>query len=399
MSFEKLIDTMLRRMPNMTKHQGRFLRNQLALILMIPIRCNYLSFARYGKYNEATYRNHYNNDKIDFAEFNYRLISKHTSTDRIIAFDPSFIKKSGHDTPGVDKFWSGCHRKMMHGKELCGLAVVDLDANEALHFVAEQTMPETGETKIDFYFRTVKKHHEKLLKLSRYLAVDAYFAKEPFIRKSVELGFYIVTRLRTDAAIYYVKQPNAPRRPGPEPKKGARINTKDIDVSQLPAISKTDKEIVYGGLIYVESLGYEVMANILQILNEDGSVETALIYICTDTKVAVEKVRPMYKGRFHIEFLNRDSKQYAGLEESQSRTKDAIDYHYNASMTAVSAAKVAYHLSKPKEERGAFSMASITIELANRDLINRVFDLVESNPNITRHDKLVENLCKLGKIA
>ena len=64
-----------------------------------------------------------------------------------------------------------------------------------------------------------------------------------------------------------------------------------------------------------------------------------------------------YKARFQIEFLFRDSQPFAGLTHGQARRTDAITFHVNASLTAVSLSKLQAvqalgHLPTP------FSMAS-----------------------------------------
>ena len=65
-----------------------------------------------------------------------------------------------------------------------------------------------------------------------------------------------------------------------------------------------------------------------------------------------------YDLRYQVEFLIRDSKSYAGLEDCQARKKEKLHNHFNISMTAVSVAKAAYYLSLPKKQRDGFSMVS-----------------------------------------
>ncbi|MEN6363244.1 MAG: hypothetical protein ABFC90_11490 [Bacteroidales bacterium] len=45
--------------------------------------------------------------------------------------------------------------------------------------------------------------------------------------------------------------------------------------------------------------------------------------------------------------------------QSQSRSKNKLDFHFNMALTALNVAKVEDRLSIPKERRGAFSMANI----------------------------------------
>ena len=57
-----------------------------------------------------------------------------------LAFDPSFISKSGKKTPGVGYFWSGCAGKTKWGLEIAGLAAIDIENHSAFHLEAVQTV-------------------------------------------------------------------------------------------------------------------------------------------------------------------------------------------------------------------------------------------------------------------
>jgi hypothetical protein len=99
---------------------------------------------------ERTYRNNFSKS-IDFIAFTKVLVNRYISTDRILAFDPSFLPKSGKCTDGSGKYWSGCAGKVKHGMEMSGLATVDLKDKTALHLVAVQTvLKEESETLLDY---------------------------------------------------------------------------------------------------------------------------------------------------------------------------------------------------------------------------------------------------------
>jgi hypothetical protein len=114
-------------------------------------RYNFAHLARYGKYVESTYRNNFAKN-FDFLAFNQQLASRYISTDCILAFDPSFLAKSGKCTDGVGQFWSGCVGEVKSGLEMSGVAVVDLRDKTALHLLAIQTvLKEDDETLLDYY--------------------------------------------------------------------------------------------------------------------------------------------------------------------------------------------------------------------------------------------------------
>lgn len=398
MSIETLTSTILRQMPDINKWQRDFFHHLLGLFLSLRGRYTYLNLSRYGRKNELTYRNHYASG-FDFQTFNRLLIEQHTSQRRVIAFDPSYVSKSGKHTPGVGYFWSGCAGKAKWGLEICGFAAVDLDANTALHYLATQTLPEADQGLMSFYCALVQKQAPELLKMSRYLCVDAFFSKKSFVDAALEKGLHLVTRLRDDAVLHYPAPPKKAAQKGRPKKYGDRFSIKNPDPQQLPCIAESKEQRIYGGTIYVKSLKRLVKVAIVHHLKADSSLQIAKIYICTDLELPVQDILTYYKGRFQIEFLYRDGKQHTGLEDTQSRKKEALEYHFNMSLTAVSVAKVLHHLSVDKNERGPFSMADVKTQYFNELMIDRVFDVFAKIPNLTKKHPAMQELYNLGKIA
>ena len=62
-------------------------------------------------------------------------------SERIVAYDPSFITKSGKKTHGLDCFWNGCHRRSEKGLELATLAIVDIEKITGFALSTRQTEP------------------------------------------------------------------------------------------------------------------------------------------------------------------------------------------------------------------------------------------------------------------
>lgn len=64
------------------------------LFLSIKGRINFLQLARYGQFVEQRYRQQFEKP-FDFMEFNKELAISYGSGHYVIAFDPSYISKSG----------------------------------------------------------------------------------------------------------------------------------------------------------------------------------------------------------------------------------------------------------------------------------------------------------------
>ena len=88
-------------MSNISKWQTIFLVTNFEL--QLRGRHNFLNMSRYGAYNESAYRENYGRD-FDFKKFNVGLIKMSCEDELTVAFDPSYISKSGKHTPGTGYF-------------------------------------------------------------------------------------------------------------------------------------------------------------------------------------------------------------------------------------------------------------------------------------------------------
>ena len=64
----------------------------------------------------------------------------------------------------------------------------------------------------------------------------------------------------------------------------------------------------------------------------------------SDVELAPEKIVKSYKLRFPTEFLIRDAKSHAALEECQARDEAKLHFYFNLALSAVSVAKAAIWL-------------------------------------------------------
>lgn len=104
-----------------------------------------MNMSRYMSYGEQALRNGFERE-IDFLEINKRIVMEHCSTEIILAFDPSFIIKSGKKTYGLGHYWSGKDQRTKKGLGLGCLAAVDVKSETAFHLDSIQT-PVSAERK------------------------------------------------------------------------------------------------------------------------------------------------------------------------------------------------------------------------------------------------------------
>ena len=108
---EGLIGTIIEKINGLNKSRRKFLKHIFILYMGMRGRYNFLNMARYGQYSEQSYRNNFN-ERFDFMQLNLELIKHSCSKKLVIAFDPSYIPKSGKHTEHLGWFWSLC--KALH---------------------------------------------------------------------------------------------------------------------------------------------------------------------------------------------------------------------------------------------------------------------------------------------
>ena len=115
-------------------------------------------------------------------------------------------------------------------------------------------------------------------------------------------------------------------------------------------------------------------------------------------KFAGERIVCYYRSRFQIEFLCRDAKQFTGLTSCQARSKNKLDFHFNAALTAVNLAKHDWLMTKGKEYK-PFSMSDYKTLYNNNLMLERFMCMFAINPNTPKNQKIVKELLDYGKIA
>lgn len=151
-----------------------------------------------------------------------------------------------------------------------------------------------------------------------------------------------------------------------------------------------DKGITaYSAIVYSKSLERNILL-IVELFQLKGKTIYRLLF-STDTTQAPIDVIDIYHTRFQIEFGFRDAKQFAGLENSQARSGNKLNSHFNAALTTVNIAKV-MQLNNPQTRENSFSMATYKVLFHNTLLLSRFFRLFAINPNSIKNRQYVNEL-------
>lgn len=418
MNLKKLVTNILSEMPNITKWQGKFMINLFLLLFSYRGRHNFENLARQSDYNEGTFRNNYSKS-FDFLSFNQALIRRYCTEELVIAFDPSFISKSGKHTPGLGYFWSGCAGLAKKGLEIGGFGAVDILNNTCMHLICKQTLlnktfdnqtsardleglevvKPTNSNLLAYYADLIFDLRVDLQKTSEYLAVDAYFSKKPFIDRMIEAKFTVISRFRKDVALQYKYLGPKRKRRGRPKKFDGKVNLWKLREEHFTLIIEEENWRAYEGVVFANALKRWVKVVVVHYFDEDGTIKKVHTFFSTDCEMQGTDIIVYYKGRFQIEFLYRDAKQFVGLEEGQSRKEERIDFHFNAALTTVSLAKALYYLNVEEQKRKHFSMSSVKTRYANDLLINKLFSMFGIDPKHGINKEQYYKIRDFGAIA
>ena len=369
--------------PGLGAWRRRFLAHVLALWPAMLGRRNFVNLARQGDFTEFTYRKHFAHS-VDWLAANAALVAEYLGPRRIIAVDATYLRKSGRHTDGVGYFHSGVHGQRRWGLEVTALAAVDLDARQALHLEAVQTLAADDAVGALGYSAAIVEARAEGLRgaVGDIVVADAFYSREPFIARVCGAGFRFVSKLRKNVALrYYYTGPQSGR--GRPKKYGGRVDLTALD----PAVFTREDGLgglgggggeVWSGVVDLKASGRAIRLVVVRPRAACGAGEAAAdaprLYMSTDTTMTAAEVLEAYGARFSQEYLFRDAKQFAGLQDGQGRSWQKVNYHANAALTAVNLAKCAHHLGIAPEHRpAAFSMASVTQAYANERLALKVF--------------------------
>lgn len=399
-----LVNAIIEKIGKQNKARKRFMVKIFTLFMGLGGRYNFTNMSRYGDYCEQTYRNNFEKP-FDFIGFNKNLILENCSAHRVIAFDPSYIPKSGKKTEHIGTFWSGASGKALKGLEIGGFAVIDIDNTTAMSLEAVQTpsvkeLRQAGKTLVTHYTSIVIERKEVLESISKYLVADGYFAKQEFVNPLIQqTQLQVISKMRKDANLCYLYQGKPTGKKGRPKMKDGKINMKNIDKRRLRICYQDKDTKIYQGIVYSVTLKRKVkLAYVEYWKNEKFTGQYAVLF-STDNALSGDLIYRYYKGRFQIEFLFRDAKQFAGLTNSQARSESKLHFHFNTSLTAVSIAKAIYYLPLEKQPRKSFSMSNVKTLHLNKIVADRIFSNLGLDLSCKKINQVYWDALWLGKIA
>ena len=396
----RLLQNVLHSLKKTKKPQYKFVTHLLGLMLMLPGHATFRNMSRYSPYHERTFSRWYARD-FDWVSLNQAAITEAVPPehDQALVMDASFVPKSGKHTYGLDRFGNGSHSRAEKGLEISTLAWRDITDNCAYCLSVEQTPPsaETADPEttrmdvsLDQLSRVVTTHDLRFL---RYIVTDGAYSKQKFVAGVRALELQQMGKLRADAHLRYLYQ--GPKRPGPGRQKTYDGKVNWSDLSRFERLDTEDEHIVLSHQV-LNPVPLKRDLQVVVVVHTQRNRYAVLF--STDVDLEPQRLYRYDKARFQIEFLFRDAKQCTGLSDCQARAKAKLDFHFNASLSAVTFAKLEARHQHGNGDQ-AFSMASLKRRAFNQHLIDRICEHLANGQSVEKSSPDYEALCNYGIIA
>src|SRR5262249_37883381 len=361
-----MVHDILKQIPGLGQPQRKFLATLFVTILVLRGRVNFRNLSRYCNYAERTIARQFR-EPFDWPDFHQRvlLMALDPRAELVSAHDASFMPKSGKQTFGLGHFFNGCASRAERGLEISTLAVVDVTRRCAFTLAVAQTPPgkeatkaAQEETRGDCYKQQRHEHRHRLPPRIKYHCVDGYYAKKKYIDAVVSLELHAITKLRSDADGVFLYTGPHPKRRGARRKYDGKVHFQTLSRFEDLGTREDEPHLhLYTAVVWHKTLKRRL--RLVVLLNRKDPAKPRFIVLgSTDPDLNGRKLVELYAARFQIEFLFRDSKQFAGLLDCQARAAAALDFHFNASLATLNLVRAA-DLGMPQgREPHVFSMAS-----------------------------------------
>ena len=302
-------------------------------------KVNFTNLSRYSALNERTYRRQFEQE-VDFAPLNRTVVEQCIEpTHRVLAvMDCSLIAKSGKATAGRDWYWNGC-ANLEPGLEVSLIGVVDVEAETGYALSAQQTFAQADLplTRMDQYLYHLDTVRCELPPSVKYLAVSLAYAKENFVTGAVHLQLHATQKRaagRVSALALHRGVKTA--RSKTQVRRLVELTTQE----RLTFVANVQTFVdLYTAVVFHVSLKRTI--RLAYLLNRSSPQKPRFVVLfSTDVNQAPIDIYQLYTLRFQIEFLFRDAKQFTGLADCQARNSVKLEFHFNASFTALNLAKL-----------------------------------------------------------
>lgn len=252
-----------------------------------------------------------------------------------------------------------------------------------------------GQSRIDFYLGHLAYCQAYLPPQIRHVVADAFYSKRKWVDGVTQLNLHVVGKLRCDANLKFFY--NGPQKP----RGRKRVYGQKVDLSTTEGLQWVETLSngiqVYSAQVWSVALKRRIVLVYL-LKEEDGKFSHAVLF-STDLSLTPQQIYRFYKARFQIEFLFRDARQFTGLADCQARNLNALDAHFNASLTALNLAKATITQQNNNTQPVSFSLASCKRLALNEHLLELFISLFDLDQTLIKSHPNYQALLSYGTIA
>lgn len=284
-------------------------------------------------------------------------------------------------------------------------------------FIPKKERSETeddGSTKIDISIAMLKAVKEQFSLPAITLVADALYAKKKLLQWCIEFKVTMITRLRSDAALYAPLQKSKTRGRGRPAVKGKRLLPLDKMAEQIHKFSSltlllygVQKTILYRQFqAYWKPAGTVVNIVIVKYPQKRG-VATAY-FLSTDCAQSVESILTLVAARWSLENAFKDMKQHLGFGAWQCWSERAVVRSVPMTCAAYSTLMLWSHEQVTQfaptlwdampwnQERDTIAIGDILYQLKNQCIAQSISSILP-NDRASRHK--IERLQELFRLA
>lgn len=398
---ETILTPILAKLFDTDKWQRDFLVEFFKTLFSRQGRANFENLSRYSKYNELTFRRQFGKF-FDWLNFNLGFIDFSKGT-YIGVLDCSFISKSGKLTFGLDKFWFGVANIAKKGLEISVLGCINVETT--MTYVLDVTQTPAGlstsqtsnYSRIDFYMEQILDCLFCMTTVT-YFVADGFYAKLKVINTMLNNGKHLITKLRPDANLRYLNtKARVKGQRGATVKYDGKVafdwlHINDKDKWEFIGIDEKHSHLaIYSQKLY--AIQFERILRVVLLINY--KTNSYVLLACSDVNLDTRLIVKYYQLRFQIEFIFRDAKQFMGLNDCQARDETKLDFHFNASLSAVNIARKIIH----QDEIYNKSMNNFVRYQYNQKFIDTIYSKLKQNAEFELIEIIWQNAPLWGNLA
>ena len=357
----------------------------------------------------------------------------------IAAGDESIISKAGKQTYGLDRFFAGLQQRVIPGLSFFAFSLVNVQEEHSYPLQIMQTVKSVEEkaaSKVKVEAKKNKKAQEKkkrgrpkgsknkekkevvlspeLLRIQKslqsfldiikgkiklvYLAMDGHFGNFPSAFMVLQAGLHLISKLRSDAALYETCIVQKDKKPGPKPKYGAKLDPSKIDPKYLKETLIEDRirTDIYQGQFFNKEFVFALNVVIILKTNLDTGSIAHIILFSTDLDLTYDRMIKFYSLRFQLEFNFRDAKQYWGLEDFMNIKETTVTNAANLSFFMVN---FSYALLRPfRKHDQEFSILDLKSHYRGLRYVAETIKMLPEKPEPFLLAEIFQQIARLGAI-